>query len=160
MNIIDWVDAIRKNVPPGTVSTVLVLIFVLGTVIEVVPIKINPWSWLIKKIGKIANSDVVSRLDAVEKDIKDLKAENEQQNAAELKRDAVLARREILRFGDAISHGALFSRDSYAQILCDIDNYERYCEDHPDFKNNMTKSATKKILNDWEVRDATNDFLN
>lgn len=160
MSVVSWIETIRSNIPPGTVSVVLLFILVLGTIVEIVPVKLNPWSWIIKKIGKIANADVVARLDVVEKDVKEIRAENKQQNDSLMERDAVMARREILRFSDAISHGVSYSRDSYVQILSDIDDYERYCHAHPTFKNNMTKAATKKILHEYEVRDATNDFLN
>ena len=159
MSIISWIEAIEKRVPEGTVSTVLIFILILGTVVEIVPVKIKPWSWIVKKIGKIANEDVLNRLGIVEKDICDLKAKNEEQDEKRMERDAVIARREILRFGDSLSHGVVYSRDSYSQIMVDIDDYEEYCNTHPSFKNSMTKSATKKILSDFERRDTTNDFL-
>ena len=159
MSILSFLEAVRSKVPEGTVSTLIFLLVVLGTVIEITPVKISPLTWIVKKIGNIANKDVLERLDEVERDIKSLKKENKMQDEKRLEWEAIIARREILRFGDGISHGVVYSRDSYAQVLSDIDEYEKYCAMHPDFKNNMTKAATKKILNDFEARDAANDFL-
>ena len=160
MSIISLMEAVHKHLTSEAVSGMAVLLIVLGTIIEIVPaIKINPWTWIVKKIGKVANEEVTKRLDGVEKDIKSLKEENKLQDEKRSEQEAVMARREILRFGDSLSHGASFSKDSYAQVLMDIDNYEAYCYSHPKFKNSMTKAATKKILSDFETRDANNDFL-
>ena len=51
------------------VSTYLgdfLIYLVIGSgLIEVVPIKLNPWSWLAKRLGRAANGEVLSKVEAV-----------------------------------------------------------------------------------------------
>jgi len=60
-------------------------------------------------------------------------------------RDAVLARTHILRFNDEIYNGIKHSKEYFDQTLEDIDNYERFCDTHPDFKNSRTVMAAQNI---------------
>ena len=58
---------------------------------------------------------------------------------------AVLARTHILRFADEIKNGVHHSDDYFRQTLQDCDTYERFCSDHPEFKNSYTVMAQKHI---------------
>ena len=161
MTLAELMELVRSDIPVGTGSFLLSIVLIACTMIEVIPVvKFKPWSWIVKKVGSIANENITQRLDVIEKDITMLKEENAEQDEREKERDALNARREILKFADSLRHGTQFSRESYEQIMIDIDNYERYSNSHPDFMNNRTKAAQKKILSEFDVRDASNDFLN
>ena len=99
---------------------------VLATVVELVPIKINPWRWLLGIIGKALTKDISDKLE---------------------QKDAEDARNHILRFGDEIKNKVRHSEEYFNQILDDITKYEQYCDQHPDFKNARTM-ATKQIIKD------------
>ena len=51
------------------------------------------------------------------------------------------------------------SQENFDQVLSDIDDYERYCNSHPEFKNNKTVAAKEKILKVYSERMDNNDFL-
>ena len=72
---------------------------------------------------------------------------------------AVEARTRILRFGDEVSHGKNHSRDHFQQVLLDITNYNNYCLNHKEFKNDMTKMTAERIKEDYMTRDRNNNFL-
>ena len=99
---------------------------VLATVVELVPIKINPWRGLLGIIGKALTKDISDKLE---------------------QKDAEDARNHILRFGDEIKNKVRHSEEYFNQILDDITKYEQYCDQHPDFKNARTM-ATKQIIKD------------
>ena len=63
---------------------------------------------------------------------------------------AVLARTHILRFSDELKNGIEHSAEYFRQQLDDCDTYERYCEQHPDFKNSYTMVANKHIKETFE----------
>ena len=63
---------------------------------------------------------------------------------------AILARTHILRFSDEIRNGIEHSQEYFRQQLDDCDTYEKYCEKHPDFKNNYTMIANKHIKETYE----------
>jgi len=58
---------------------------------------------------------------------------------------AILARTHILRFSDEIKNGVIHSNEYWRQQLDDCDTYDRFCEDHPGFKNSYTLVANNHI---------------
>ena len=71
-------------------------------------------------------------------------------DVAEVKREvaessAVTSRYRILRFDDEILHEIKHTKEHFDQILLDIDVYESFCEEHPDFKNNLAVMAIQHI---------------
>ena len=127
-------------------------LLILLTLIQIAPVKINPWSWLAKNIGKAINGEVVEKVDNLSTDIRNLRDECEE-------REATACRTRILRFGDEILHDVRHSKEHFDQILIDITAYENYCASHPDFRNNVAVATIKRInqVYAWCIRD--NDFL-
>ena len=107
------------------------LFLILATVVQISPLKINPWTWLGKTIGRVINGELSDKVNEIAKEVQKLRADCDE-------REAVSARVRILRFGDEIYQGVQHSKDHFDQILQDISEYERYCIAHPGFKNNMT----------------------
>lgn len=64
----------------------------------------------------------------------------------------------IIKFMDEIIEGWDHSFDSYVQIMQDITNYERYCAEHPLFKNHQTVATISHIKADYQERLEKNDF--
>lgn len=63
-------------------------------------------------------------------------------------RDARIARENILRFDDELIAGVHHSREYFRVILeDDVDNYEKYCSEHANFKNSFTAEAVAHIRN-------------
>ncbi|MCQ4992060.1 hypothetical protein NE539_01940 [Flavonifractor plautii] len=128
------------------------VLVVIMTLVQIAPVKINPWSWLARKFGRAINGEVLEKVDRLEKDVTKMK-----QDADE--RAAVACRVRILHFGDETLHGVLHSKDHFDQILTDITEYERYCAAHPNFKNNMTVLTSARIQEIYAERLEKNDFL-
>ena len=59
---------------------------------------------------------------------------------------AVLARTHILRFDDELLNDVKHSKEYFSQTLQDIDVYEAFCMDHPNFKNSFATAAINHIL--------------
>lgn len=134
------------------------------TLIQISPLKIDPWSWLAKKIGNALNQDVIKKQDDFQKETQDYRKKNDEaiQNLSE-KIDvgkAENARNRILRFGDEIkSKQFKHSEEYYNQILADITDYEDYCAKHPTFKNERTKMTEQIIKDSYRNHYNNNDFL-
>lgn len=125
---------------------------VLMTLIQITPIKINPWSAIGRAIGRAINGEVLEKVNSLSKDVRELKAEGEEQWAS-------LSRSHILRFGDELLHGVPHSKEHFDQILLDISKYESYCDDHPDYKNNIANATIKQIKNTYQKCLEDNKFL-
>lgn len=74
--------------------------------------------------------------------------------------DSVRSRRtRILRFYDEMCAGRLHSESHFEDILDDIDEYEKYCEAHPNYKNNRGRVAMKFIVDTYDKRKIKGGFL-
>lgn len=73
-------------------------------------------------------------------------------------RGAVACRVRILKFMDEILEGWNHSFDSYTQVMQDITNYLRYCNENPSFKNHQTEATIEYIKNDYQEHLEKNDF--
>ena len=136
-----------------------VIILVLLSLIEITPIKINPWSHLLKWFGGTMNKDVTNQLKEIKKEVTDMDKRIEKLDARLDESNIIQARSRILRFGDEVSHGVNHSRDHFKQIFRDITVYKQYCEDHPDFNNDMTRITSQRIEDDFLDRDKNDTFL-
>lgn len=58
---------------------------------------------------------------------------------------ALTWRYRILRFNDEILHDEKHTKEHFDQLLEDITQYERYCDEHPEFPNNKAVCAINNI---------------
>ena len=130
-------------------------ITILGavTLIQIVPIKINPWTWLAKWFRRILIGDLSEKIDAIGNSVKCLDeriGENE----------AKTARTHILRFADELyTRQVSHSKDYFDDILDDIKDYEDYCDAHKKFRNGKTGMAVELIKKTYRELYGDHKFL-
>ncbi len=129
-----------------------ITIFGAITLIQVAPIKINPWSWCGKILRKVIIGDIDAKLDDISQKVGKLEDTMNE-------RDAILARTHILRFNDELYNGIKHSKEYFDQQLEDCDRYEQYCDSHPDFKNSRTVMATQNIKETYDKLMREHKFL-
>ena len=145
----------------GNLSILLILVLSL---IEIAPIKINPWSVLIKWIAELLGivelkTEIVQvrdRMDELEKKIDQMKISEEEK--CHLK-EALAARRRILRFNDELLQKVRHSKEMFDDILKDITDYDNYCRTHPDFVNQKAVFAEQNVGKAYKKCMEDNDFL-
>lgn len=113
------------------------------TVIQVAPIKIDPWTWLFKWIGKTMNQEVMNEIENVKKQVNMIEAKADE-------REAICARNRIVRFSDEILHGVKHSKEHFDQVLISCTEYEKYCNEHKDFENNVACESIKLVKITYE----------
>ncbi len=127
-------------------------LFVLLTLIQIAPVKINPWTALARWIGKAINGEVLDKLGRVERRLDEhIKTDDE--------RDADLHRTRILQFNTELLRGIKHTKEDFSEILYNIDCYERYCKEHPDYQNNRAVHAIANIGRVYDERLEKHDFL-
>ena len=107
----------------------LIVLALISGLVEISQIKLNPWSAI--KNFFTANTKILAALENLDARVKNLEINNAEEKA-------VNARIRILRFGDEILHHINHTKEHYEQTMMDIDLYETYCDEHPDFKNQIT----------------------
>lgn len=128
------------------------LLAVVMTLLQVAPIKINPWSALAKAIGRAVNADVLRELKSVKDDLSDHIRMDDERNADE-------HRARILRFNNELLRDIPHTKEEFIDVLADIDFYERYCRDHENYKNNRAVHAIANISRVYDDRLREHDFL-
>jgi hypothetical protein len=68
-------------------------------------------------------------------------------------------RYRILRFYDEMCEEREHSESHFEDILDDIDDYEKYCESHPQFRNNRGKVAMEYIKSSYGKIKSKGGFL-
>lgn len=133
-------------------------VVVLMTLVQIAPIKINPWSWIAQAIGRALNKDVLDQLKSLEDEQQALKKEVASQKELSDKREADGWRADILRFNMELVKHTKHTREDYIEILDIIDKYEAYCESHKDYENNRAVHAIANIGRCYDDRLKNNDF--
>lgn len=116
------------------------LVAAIFTVIKISPIKLDPWAWLFRVIGRALNGELIEKVDKLEKEIKKIEYRSGE-------RDAKDARARVLRFGDELIHDVRHTKEHFDDILQDITEYEQYCDEHPEFENDRMQ-LTAQIIKD------------
>ena len=148
------------EIPIGAYASWGVVLFIAVTgVIQLTPIKLDPWSKIASAIGKAINKEVIDKVNKLENDVSALREVGNSRDAKEDERHARILCRDILRFGDEIRHIPKHSKERFDDILLEITEYEAYCDSHPDFKNRMTTSTVKLIVSVYEKCLEDDSFL-
>lgn len=122
------------------------IVFALLTLVQITPIKVNPWSAIARAIGKaLIGGDIMAKLE------EHIRVDDE--------RDADMHRYRLLRFNTELLRKTRHTKEEFDEILYSVTYYERYCEDHPKYENNRAVLAIENIKRVYKECMETNDFL-
>ena len=131
----------------------------LLSLIQISPIKINPWSAIARWLGRAINGEVIKKLDEVKAGQKANTDRLNEHIRLDDERNADEHRAKILRFNNELIRDIPHTKEEFVDILADIDVYERYCKQHPEYKNNRAVHAIANIGRVYDERLAKHDFL-
>lgn len=135
------------------------VLLLLLTLVEITPLKINPWSAIAKRLGSAFNHSVIERLDKVEARIKSTEEKLDGHIDKDARDKAEEARATVLRFNNELLRNIPHTREEYFDILHSIDVYEVYCDTHKDYENNRAVFAIENIKRSYSARLKKHDFL-
>ena len=127
-------------------------LFLLLTLIQLAPIQVNPWSAIARWVGRAVNGEVLGKLGKLEKQL-------DEHIDTDDKRDADSHRLEILRFNNELLRSVGHTKEEFIEVLAEIDAYEKFCTDHPDYHNNRAVLAIENIQENYKERLKKHDFL-
>lgn len=139
-------EEIKEIFTAGGGALVLLL-----TIVQISPIKINPWSRLAKFIGHALNSEVLEQQKATQKKLDDHIATDDERNANSL-------RTQILRYNRELLEDRKHTLEDFIEILAVIDEYEEYCRNHEEYRNNRCVHAVANIKRVYDERLVKHDF--
>ena len=104
------------------------------------------------------NKEILLAIEKLDAKIVTLEDKINKSDEKDDKRNAVSRRREILRFADEMMSDIKHSKDSWDQCIADVTAYEKYCESHPDFKNNQAAITIEYLKKQYAERLEKHDF--
>lgn len=121
-------------------------IIILGTVtlIQIAPIKIDPWTKLFRWIGDIVNGDLRRELGELKREFECEKANT--------------ARWNILHFANTCRHGKRHSKEEWNHVIDQIYNYDTYVEEK-NIDNGVFEEDAKYLRELYQQISKDNDFL-
>lgn len=129
----------------------LIIVAIVFSMIQIIPIKINPWTIIFNWLGKQFNSGVNARLDTIEKS---LTAHIEEST----ERDLRTIRISILNFGTSCMRSEKHTKEEFDFIVTECDKYEKYCEEN-NIKNGVATATIKQIRRLYDNNIMNNTFL-
>lgn len=121
------------------------LLLGLMTLVQIAPVKVNPWSWLARSIGRAVNAEVIKKLD--------------DHITMDDRRTADGHRARILHFNNELLRDIGHTQEEFFEVLTEIDAYEDYCREHEDYPNNRAVLAIENIREVYKERLKKHDFL-
>ncbi len=135
------------------------ILLILLTLIQIAPVKINPWSAIAKVLGKAINADVLTELAELKEEQQRNKKRLEEHIQIDDERYADQRRTRILRFNNELLREILHTKEEFIEVLHDIDEYQKYCAEHESYPNNRASLAVVNIRNTYLERFKNHDFL-
>lgn len=134
-------------------------LFLLISLVELSPIKVNPWSAVARWVGRIANRDVLAVLDEIRSAQIDTQQRLDDHIKADNERTADMHRAKILAFNNELLRDIPHTKEEFTEILAEIDGYEAFCRENPDYQNNRATHAIANIGRVYDERLQRHDFL-
>jgi len=128
------------------------LAVVLPTVVQIAPVKVNPWTALASAVGRAINREMLE-------EVKQMRQSLEQHIASDDRRDIERRRMQILRFNDELIHGVRHTQEHFNEILDAITAYERYCGQHAEYENNKAVLAIENVKRTYQRCEDEKSFL-
>lgn len=129
------------------------------TFVKIPKIELNIWSWMFTSIGKCLNGELIVKINSIAKEVDTIKENLDSHIAKDQKNQLRDCRQRILRFNDEILSNIEHSHEHYNQVLEDINDYENYCNTHPEYENNKAILAIENIKDRYKMHMQDNSFL-
>ena len=99
---------------------------------------VKPLTKLARAIGRAINGDLIDKVEGLEEKIEKMDQDDKLQRAKD-------ARTRVLRFGDELIHDVRHTKEHFDDVLRDITEYEKYCDEHPKFENDQMHITAEHI---------------
>ena len=127
------------------------LLFILMTIVQIAPIKFNPWDKILTWLGNHMNADIVKRVDVIEAKLDEHIKESSDERIRKVRAD-------ILDFGNACMNGRPHTKEEFEFVISECDQYEKHIE-KTGCKNGVATATIMEIRRLYEKGIHDNSFL-
>lgn len=145
MELMNYIQEMINN---PTIPTIALIGAV--TIFEIAPIKINPWTWLLKRIGRAMNGDLLQEIEHLKDDIATIKRDQEEDNADNM-------RCRILDFASSCRRHEHHDAEEWNIIISLLKKYETYVK-YREIDNGVIEENALYLRELYHKRLVNNDF--
>lgn len=128
------------------IKLIVEFLAILGVVVEITPIKINPLAW----IGKRFNVELAKKIDILEKRIDNIEEAN-------LKERLESMRSEVLKFADDLRRGEKSTVERFDHIMDVMDEYHKLIHKY-NIENGKFETQSAYIVETYKILARKGDF--
>lgn len=136
----------------------LFIIIAVCSLIEITPIKINPWARLLCWVGGFLNIEVVSRIKDLENRIQEIEKNQKNFQKHQNQKWADDCRWNILDFADSCKLKRRHTKETWEHVMSQLHEYEEFC-DINSIDNDRITEETKYLRKLYADIVHTNDWL-
>lgn len=136
-------ETIIEHIMEFATSSGLVLIGAV-TLVQITPIKLNPWDWLFSWIGNKINGDIRKDLAELKRDFEETKAQDKRWN--------------ILNFASNCREGKQHTKEEWDHAISELKEYETYTK-QKSIDNGVIEANAEYLRELYHERCLNNDFL-
>lgn len=155
----DWIVLAQEVISERLLLWIVVILVLLFLIEKSSLIKAKPYTAMFSAFGRAINGDILKKIDCLDKRINDIEDTLKADREAEGVRNAKAARVRLLRFNGELIRHTRHSKEEFSNVLRDVDEYERYCKDHPEFPNNEALLSIENIRTQYRKCLEQGDFL-
>lgn len=133
------------------ISLVSLVIFVLFTVVQVSPIKINPWDAVLGWIGGKVNKNLTKRIEEVEEKLDKHIEASEKERVRKVRTD-------ILSFANSCMNHTKHTREEFDFVISECDQYEQHIKETGQ-PNGVAEAGIRYIRGLYDKCIEENSFL-
>ena len=127
------------------------VIFGATALIQIAPIKINPWGFIMNNIRKFLIGDLEKEIKEQREDIRMMKKDFEQEKADN-------KRWNILDYANSCRNGRKHTKDEWHHVISQLKEYEAFIEERG-LENGVIEEEAKYLRKIYAERCEKNDFL-
>lgn len=126
--------------------------------IQISPIKINPWTYLLTGVRKFMTKDLMAKVNQIETDMASLKTSIADANNEISNERVQRIRWNILDFTNSCRRGTIHTKEEWDHCIDELEWYESYCKDKGIINGVITQSAVW-LRNRYKEHLDKDDFL-
>lgn len=121
------------------------------TLVQISPLKINPWSWVGRQIKNVFVGDISEKLDKMAAKIDELESRFSADKIASV-------RWRVLDFGNSCLQGRRHTKEEWDHCISELSEYEHYCRENK-IDNGVMEEMAKYLRKNYQERWEKKDFL-
>ena len=138
-----------------------VVLIVVLTSIQIAPIRINPWSFILKcfkRLWREINGDIFTEIIKIDNKVDSLQEELTSHILESREETVRKWRSDIMDFCNAEINGRLHTKEQYEEVISSCDKYQKYC-DKNNIPNGVAEDSIGEIHRRYQELLATDGFL-